>query len=284
MSSTLVGYDKLTAIFARLSREGTLTHAYCFVGDRGIGKATFAASFAAYLECGSFEFGAAALMDITTTAPGENRTIGIDAIRDIRRFLWQTPFRSPRRTVVIDGAEALTPEAQGALLKIVEEPPPHALLLVVTSQADLLTPPLRSRLSVVYVPRLPAAHVERFLLQHRSCSPAAASRIAARSFGSIGCALELSKPEAKPLGDSEVSPRDPGAEIERMLVEAHANGFRGYLPERPQSSGRAGQPGRLAWLAERLELVRRFNVNPVLQERAIRERLGRLPRRNLGEF
>ena len=295
MSPMLIGYDKLTAIFARLAREGTLTHAYCFAGDRGIGKATFAAWLAAHLEHGpvspvspasspsrsgrersgpnasrggAVREGAAPLLDATTLSPDEHGTIGIDAVRGLRGFLWQTPFRSSRRLAIVDDAETLTPEAQGALLKIVEEPPPHALLLMVTSQAGLLTPPLRSRLSIVYVPRLPVATVERFLLQHHGCSPAVASRIATRSFGSIGRALELSKPEAK-----EVSPRDPGDEIERILVEAHANGFAGYLPERPQSSGRAGRPGKLAWLAARLELVRRFNVNPWLQERAVKEHL-----------
>lgn len=252
----LVGYDELAKTFARIADGGLLTHAYCLTGDRGIGKATFAWSFAAYLERGSFDPDGAALMDVTTISPGESGAIGIEAVRDIRRFLWQTPFRSPRRTAVIDGAEALTAEAQGALLKIMEEPPAHTLLILITDRPGLLTPPLRSRMSVVHVPRIPAPRVERFLAEVRGLPPADAARIARRSFGSIGLALSLAAPREPRGGDGG----DVGDEIEKALVAAHEGGFRGF------------SPGILAWLAARLELVRRHNVNPGLQRRAAAER------------
>lgn len=263
MPSHLVGYEELTATFTRIAGGGLLTHAYCFEGDRAIGKATFARSLATYLEQGDFEGSAAPLVDCTAIEPGESNTIGIEAVRELRRFLWQTPFRSSRRIAIIDGAGALTPEAQGALLKIVEEPPVHALLLLVSDQVDLLLPPLRSRLFVVYVPRLPAARVKQFLLERRGMSATQASHIADRSFGSIGRALAIADGTTLPTK----TPRTAGAsveagdEIERMLIEAHAHGFRGY------------QPGALAWLTARLELVCQYHVNQPLQRRAVDERL-----------
>lgn len=252
----LVGFEELTAAFERLITDGSLTHAYCLAGDRGIGKATFARALAERLEWGVFPKSIAGrgepLLDCTTVSPTETGSIGIDPIRAARQFLWKTPFRSPRRTAIIDGAEALTPEAQGALLKIVEEPPPHALLVLVTYQPDLLLPPLRSRLSLAYVRRLSSAAIQQFLVDHHGYSLEKAVRAARVSFGSIGRALEVSgaAPEA-----------DPGSVIERALVEAHLRGFEGYAA------------GRLAWLAKRLELTRRYNLNPGLQGRAIGEYL-----------
>lgn len=78
-------------------------------------------------------------------------TIGIDRIREIKNFLWQKPVRSSRRTVVIGPADCLTPEAQGALLKIAEEPPPHALILLLVRDPELLLSTVVSRFQKLYV-------------------------------------------------------------------------------------------------------------------------------------
>lgn len=92
------------------------------------------------------------LMEFSEIRPYEKGTIGIDAVRGVAGFLYARPVFSSRRTVFIDDAEALTPEAQSALLKIVEEPPAWGLIFISATNLENVLPTLRSRLQQIYVP------------------------------------------------------------------------------------------------------------------------------------
>ncbi len=76
-------------------------------------------------------------------------TIGIDAIRDFQRELTMAPRNSPAKAGIIEDMERLTPEAQNALLKTLEEPPPHTYILGTTRLPEALLSTVRSRMSVV---------------------------------------------------------------------------------------------------------------------------------------
>lgn len=78
-------------------------------------------------------------------------TIGIDQAREIIQWLWQTPVRSQRKSVFIAYGEALTREAQNALLKIVEEPPKAGLIIISVNDYGTIVPALTSRMDRVYV-------------------------------------------------------------------------------------------------------------------------------------
>ena len=114
----LIGLETLTRKFQNLAEEQKLSQAYLFFGESGLGKFSFAKSLAAYFETGDWNFSGALIDGLILMPP-----LGIDEARQVKNFLWQKPFRSFRRTVVIGKAENLTPEAQNALLKIIEEPP-----------------------------------------------------------------------------------------------------------------------------------------------------------------
>ena len=60
-------------------------------------------------------------------------SIGIDAAREIKNFLWQRPNVSARRTHIIDDAAMMTNEAQNAILKVTEEPPSSSLLILIST-------------------------------------------------------------------------------------------------------------------------------------------------------
>jgi hypothetical protein len=77
----------------------------------------------------------------------ENEHIGIDAVRAFGRQLILTPYQSPVIAGIILQAERLTVEAQNALLKVLEEPPPHVIFFVETPSSDLLLPTIVSRLT-----------------------------------------------------------------------------------------------------------------------------------------
>ncbi len=79
----------------------------------------------------------------------EEGTVGIDMIRDFERELALTPRNSPAKVGVLTDIDRLTPEAQNALLKTLEEPPPHTYIIGTTRIPESLLPTIRSRMSVV---------------------------------------------------------------------------------------------------------------------------------------
>ncbi len=249
----LFGYESKTAVFKKLIKEGKLSHAYLFYGDEGIGKKTFAGSLAAAIETGEWEKPQRPPIDALFLAPGENGSLGIEAVGEAKNFLWQKPIASPRRTLVIGEAERLTTEAEGALLKVVEEPPEHALIIFVAKNRELFLPPLLSRLEKIYFPRLPVGEVERFLAEERGTAKETAKRIAGQSFGSIGRALSVLSGE-KPAAD----------------------GVLGNLREeimRLRRTDVMGNARKLRWLLERELSISRYNLNMNLQKKAIQEML-----------
>lgn len=250
----LFGYDEKTRIFQRLIRENKLGQAYLFYGDRGVGKGTFARLLARALESGSFKDATGPLVDAFFVERGEEKeTLGIDKVLEVRKFLWQKPFRSPRRLAVMDNAEELTPEAQGALLKIVEEPPEHALMIFIAHDPQVFMPPLLSRLAKVYFSRLPKKEVAGILREKYGESEKKAQEIAAVSFGRIGYALKLLESEPK-------AEEGTGEFIEKKILELRRKNLKKNAP-------------LLLWLLEREALVKRYNLNMNLQRRATEQQL-----------
>ena len=146
-------YRQLADDFKRLAKSNKLSHAYLFFGGDEKNhqeKFLFAQSLANFLENGIFNELPRLLQEILIISPDEKGTIGIDSIRDLKYFLWQKPTNSTRRVAVIKEAENLTPEAQNAALKIVEEPPESALIIFISNIEDNLFPALTSRLQKIY--------------------------------------------------------------------------------------------------------------------------------------
>lgn len=80
----------------------------------------------------------------------QEETIGIDAIREFKKRLLLTPYQSPYTAGVLHNMHLLTPEAQNALLKLLEEPPPHAKILGETPVLDTLLPTIISRCQIIH--------------------------------------------------------------------------------------------------------------------------------------
>lgn len=172
-----------------MAKNRNLAHGYIFFGPAMVGKRSLALAFANFLERGEFEE-PKFLTDGLVIGPGEGGTIGIDAARQAKYFLWQKPAVSERRTVIIDEAQCMTTEAQNAILKIAEEPPQSTLLILVTSDPDSLLPTISSRLQNIYFSTVS----EKFIVEYikkifpKERSPEAVAR---RSFGKSGFARRL---------------------------------------------------------------------------------------------
>ncbi len=192
----MIGHTKIIDDLHDLSATGTLGHGYIFYGSSMVGKKLAALSLANFLEKGEFvEDGL--LSDRMLVRPSDSGSIGIDAVREIKNFLWQKPNASPRRTLIIDDAELLTMEARNALLKITEEPPLSSLLILIISDIESILPTITSRLPRLYFGPVSEAEIETWLTEARGEKKKTAktrtetAALAKKAMGKPGLAWQL---------------------------------------------------------------------------------------------
>jgi DNA polymerase-3 subunit gamma/tau len=154
----VIGQDHVTAPLRQALAAGRAHHAYLFSGPRGCGKTTSARILARALncerapvaepcgECGS-------CVDLARGGPGSVDVIEIDAAshggvedaRDLREKAFFSPVSSRYKIYVIDEAHMVSPQGFNALLKLVEEPPPHLKFVFATTEPDKVIGTIRSR-------------------------------------------------------------------------------------------------------------------------------------------
>ncbi len=267
---TFFGHEDKVTLFTELAKQDMLRNAYLFFGDVQIGKFRFAQHLAYFLEYGEFSLGERPLLDTVYVEPKEEaETIGIDDLRAVRRFLFQKPFRSKRRLVVVNDAHRLTPHAQSSVLKFVEDSPSHTTFIFIAWDPQVLLPPLASRLLKVYFTRFSKEEVADILQKHYKLKKEEAERTAIRSFGRIGCALELlavSERQVSRLAqrESEQAPEEQepflAEEVSDTIVEL-------YLKDKKKNAV------VLSWLLKKQGELIRYNLNPNLQRKAIEKAL-----------
>lgn len=140
--------------FLKLVEGDKLFYSYIFFGGEIEEILDFSKKTANFLENNIFEITKRPLSDFSIIYPNEKGNIGIDEIRSLQGFLYQTPVASKKRTAVIFGAQNLTNEAQSALLKIFEEPPPNSLIILICNEISGLMPTISSRAHKIYFPRV----------------------------------------------------------------------------------------------------------------------------------
>jgi DNA polymerase-3 subunit delta' len=119
-------------------------------------------------------------------------SVRIARARAVIRRANSKPFGSPYTTFIFVDAHALREEAQNALLKLVEEPPPHAVLIFITPNPDTILPTIRSRCQRVRFAPLEDRIVRRILIEYYGVSQESADAAASLSRGDIRRAHQLS--------------------------------------------------------------------------------------------
>ncbi|WP_207478631.1 DNA polymerase III subunit delta' [Arenibaculum pallidiluteum] len=224
----LLGHDSAERTLLDAWNSGRLPHAWLIGGVPGIGKATLAYRFARFVLAQGAGTGEAGLFGaprppaslaiaasdptfarvasgghgdlLTVERPMDEkkgrlkRDIPVDEVRRIAPFLRLTAAEGGWRVVVLDGAERLNPAGQNAILKILEEPPARALLLVVTENPGGLLPTIRSRCRKLALSPLSEAVVLDLLARARpDIGDADRHALAGLAEGSIGRAIELAE-------------------------------------------------------------------------------------------
>lgn len=223
-AADLIGHEAAERLLLDAWASGRMPHAWLIGGVPGIGKATLAYRFARFAlsqggEAGGL-FGAAAPATSLAVPAGHpvfnrvaaaghadllsierpmdekkgrlKRDIPVDEVRRIQPFLRLTAAEGGWRVVVLDGADRLNTAGQNAILKILEEPPERALLLVVTDNPGGLLPTIRSRCRKLMLNPLPEQVVFDLLGGQRpSLDGSDRAALARLAEGSIGRALDL---------------------------------------------------------------------------------------------
>jgi len=142
-------------------------------------------------------------LERTPGSTGKLRTeIVVEDVRNVIHFLNLTAGEGGWRVVIVDSADDLNPNAANALLKVLEEPPPRALLLLVSHNPGRLLPTIRSRCRKLRLAALESDTLDG-LLQHYlpALDPDERAAVAALSDGSIGRALDLARADGAALND-----------------------------------------------------------------------------------
>jgi DNA polymerase III subunit delta' len=216
--SNHIGHESVRKALISANASETVHHAYLFAGPRGVGKHHLARAFIAMVNCigeaptddsGRRIDGCGTCRscrrllpkdpkaanthpDLLTLTLGEGeRALKIEAVRDMRRVVPFPPIEAAFRFVLIDPAEALTPPAANALLKVLEEPPSRTRFIVISSQADALLTTIRSRCQRITFSPLQDAEVAHGLVERFDVDGPTANAVAAMAEGSLGTGLTL---------------------------------------------------------------------------------------------
>ena len=203
--SSPAGHARVQALLRQAVIRRRVPQTLLFAGPEGVGKHAVAVALAQAINCAKSADGIACgrcstcsrigkgqFSDVVEVDNGDIASISIKAIRErVLDLVGYRPFEGQRRVFIIDPADALSVQAQDALLKTLEEPPPATVLILISAYPDSLRPTVLSRCRRVRFGALTEAEVAQVLTARHGMDAALARSRASLSGGSVSQALAI---------------------------------------------------------------------------------------------
>jgi DNA polymerase III subunit delta' len=200
----ILGHDWAVDFLRTSLRHGRARHAYLITGSHNIGKSTLAHAFASALNCTQDDpeqrpcgqcrscrlVRSGNHPDLLYTVNDEKTgALKIESVREVMSMIALKPFDSRYRVAILHDFDRAAPRTQDALLKTLEEPPKHAVILVMAQGLETILPTIKSRCQWLPLRPVPSETVKNILLE-KGAPDDQAILIARLSGGRIGWALE----------------------------------------------------------------------------------------------
>lgn len=204
----IVGQEQIKEHLQNAIATGKVSHAYILNGEKSSGKEFIAKVFAMTLQC---EQGGTEPCnecrsckqtlsknqpDIIYVSHEKPNTISVDDIRaQVNNDVAIKPYSSKYKVYIINEAEKMTPQAQNAILKTLEEPPAYAVIMLLVSNVNTLLPTILSRCVVLNMKPVRDEQVKKFLMEELQIPDYKANVCVAFARGNVGKAKLLAASE-----------------------------------------------------------------------------------------
>lgn len=206
--SDILGHEQVKDHFINAVRAQKVSHAYILSGEAGMGRKTLANAFALMLLCEQdtdvpclqchackqvLSGNHPDLIYVTHTKPA---SIGVDDVREqINDTISIRPYSSAYKIYVVDEAEKMTPQAQNALLKTIEEPPSYAVILLLTTNQESFLSTILSRCVQMKLKPLQDSVIKTYLMDRLQIPESSVEVYTAFARGNLGKAITISSSE-----------------------------------------------------------------------------------------
>jgi DNA polymerase-3 subunit delta' len=201
----VLGHSRPIELLQRAIKKDKVVNSYLFLGNEGIGKKWVAIQFAKALNC--LDEGAERgdscdhclsckkiddhfHPDVLLLEP-EGQTIKVDQVRQMQRDLAYRPYEGKRRVCILTAADRMAPNMSNTLLKTLEEPPLHTVIILLANHPKFILPTILSRCQQIRFNPLPIPMVSKWLMERKGFNEKEAHLLASLSEGSPGKALEI---------------------------------------------------------------------------------------------
>lgn len=205
----IIGHEQIILHLKTAIRTGTVSHAYIFAGEDGMGKNTLASAFARSIQCeNKREDGESCgtckscLQAESGNHPDiiyvthEKASLGVDDIRNqLNNDILIKPYSSSHKIYIIDDGEKMTEQAQNALLKTLESPPGYGVIILLTNNINALLPTILSRCVILKLNPVKEEDIKNYLMEAHKLPDYQAELSAVFAQGNVGRAISYASSE-----------------------------------------------------------------------------------------
>lgn len=204
----VIGQKQIIEHFQHVIQSDKISHAYILNGEEGTGKKMLADIFSAVLQCEEKGIEPCGKCLSCRQAEGKNQpdiiwvthekpnSIGVEDVRgQIIGDIQTKPYKGPYKIYIIAEAQKLTPQAQNALLKTIEEPPAYGIILFLTTNSQSFLPTILSRCVTLNLKPVLDAEIRKYLMEEVKIPDYKADLCVAFAQGNLGKAIKLASSE-----------------------------------------------------------------------------------------